>query len=138
MHYPATLTLHDTGFMVTFRDIPEAITEGATLEEALEMAADALAVAMEFYIDDNRAVPMPSQPQDGEQLVGLPPSVWAKVLLLNEMLTQNISQAELAKRMGIIPQKVTRLVDLSHATKIDTLAQAFDKLGKRLHISLVS
>lgn len=136
MYYPATLTPNGTGFSVTFRDIPEAITEGASLGEALAMAQDALAVAMEFYTEDNKAVPLPSPQKDGEYLVGLPPSVWAKVLLLNEMLAQNISQAELAKRMGIIPQKVTRLVDLSHSTKIDTLAQAFTAMGKRLSVAL--
>lgn len=136
MYYPVTLTPDTDGFCVTFRDIPEAISQGDTLEEALEMAKDALIVAMEFYFEDNRAVPMPSQVQDGEHLVSLPPSVWAKVLLLNEMLAQNVSQAELAKRMGIIPQKVTRLVDLSHTTKIDTLALAFDKLGKRLSLAI--
>lgn len=136
MHYPVTLTPDAEGYMATFRDIPEAISQGNTIEEALEMAQDALCVAMEFYTEDNRAVPLPSTPQDGEYLVSLPPSIWAKVLLLNEMLAQNISQAELAKRMGVIPQKVTRLVDLSHATKIDTLAIAFDKLGKHLNIAL--
>lgn len=137
MYYPATLTPDTDGFMVSFRDIPEAISQGDSLDEALTMAADALVVAMEFYSEDGRAVPPPSLPQEGEYLVGLPPSVWAKVLLLNEMLAQNISQAELARRMGVIPQKVTRLVDLSHATKIDILATAFDKLGKRLNVALV-
>lgn len=136
MYYPVTLTPDTDGFCVTFRDIPEAISQGDTTDEALAMAKDALAVAMAFYFEDNRPVPMPSTAQDGEHLVGLPPSVWAKVLLLNEMLAQNVSQAELAKRMGIVPQKVTRLVDLSHTTKIDTLAQAFDKLGKHLQVGL--
>lgn len=136
MYYPVTLTPDTDGFCVTFRDIPEAISQGDTLDEALDMAKDALAVAMEFYFEDNRPVPMPSEPMEGEQVVSLPPSVWAKVLLLNEMLAQNVSQAELAKRMGIVPQKVTRLVDLSHTTKIDTLAQAFDKLGKHLQVGL--
>lgn len=136
MYYPVTLTPDTDGFCVTFRDIPEAISQGDTTDEALAMAKDALAVAMEFYFEDNRPVPMPSEPMEGEQVVSLPPSVWAKVLLLNEMLAQNVSQAELAKRMGIVPQKVTRLVDLSHTTKIDTLAQAFDKLGKHLQVGL--
>ena len=79
---------------------------------------------------------MPSQAQDGEHLVSLPPSVWVKVLLLNEMIAQNVSQAEPAKRMGIVPQSLTRLVDLSHTTKIDTLANAFAKLGKQLQVGL--
>ena len=136
MHYPVTLTPDTDGFCVTFRDIPEAISQGDTIDEALEMAQDALMVAMEFYFEDNRAVPMPSQAQDGEHLVSLPPSVWVKVLLLNEMIAQNVSQAEPAKRMGIVPQSLTRLVDLSHTTKIDTLANAFAKLGKQLQVGL--
>lgn len=137
MYYPVTLTPDTDGYMVSFRDIPEAISQGDTIDEALDMAQDALMVAMEFYFEDNRAVPMPSPPQDGEHLVSLPPSVWAKVLLLNEMIAQNVSQAELAKRMGIVPQSLTRLVDLSHTTKIDTLANAFAKLGKQLQVGLV-
>jgi predicted RNase H-like HicB family nuclease len=49
--YAATLTPdeEDGGFVVTFRDVPEAITQGGTLDEALHNAADALTVALEFY-----------------------------------------------------------------------------------------
>ena len=61
MNYPATFTKDTDGFVVTFRDIPEALTQGDTYEEALEMAQDALATAMDFYFEDNRPVPMPSK-----------------------------------------------------------------------------
>ncbi|WP_410472799.1 type II toxin-antitoxin system HicB family antitoxin [Faucicola mancuniensis] len=131
MNYPATFTKDTDGFVVTFRDIPEALTQGDTYEEALEMAQDALATAMDFYFEDNRPVPMPSKAKKGEVMVELPLSIWSKVLLLNEMLNQHVSQADLAKRMGIKPQQVTRIVNLEHATKIDTLVQAFRALGKR-------
>lgn len=137
MHYPAIFTQEDDGYVVTFRDIPEAITQGDSYEEALAMAEDALATAMEFYFEDNRAVPLPSKPQKGEVLVTMPISVWSKVLLLNEMLKQNVSQVELAKRMSIKPQQVTRIVNLEHTTKIDTLAQAFKALGKTPVLSLL-
>jgi antitoxin HicB len=42
--YPVTLTPDETdgGFVVTFVDFPEAITQGETVEEALVEAADAL------------------------------------------------------------------------------------------------
>jgi antitoxin HicB len=33
------------GFVVTFRDIPEAITQGDSIDEARDMAADALLTA---------------------------------------------------------------------------------------------
>lgn len=48
----------------------------------------------------------------------------AKVLLLNTMLEQKVSQAELVRRMCTVPQHVSRLINLKHATRIDTLAEA--------------
>ena len=136
MHYPATFNREGDGYIVTFRDIPEALTQGDTYEEAIEMAQDALTTAMDFYFEDNRPVPLPSKAKKGEVLIELPLSVWSKVLLLNEMLNQHVSQADLAKRMGIKPQQVTRIVNLEHATKIDTLVDAFKALGKKPVFSL--
>lgn len=115
---------------------PQALTQGDTYEEAVEMAQDALVTAMDFYFEDNRLVPMPSKAKKDDVLIELPLSVWSKVLLLNEMLSQHVSQADLAKLMGIKPQQVTRIVSLEHATKIDTLVDAFKALGKTLMFSL--
>ena len=137
MFYPATFTpAEEGGFVVTFRDIPEAITQGDDKTEAIMMAEDALLTAMDFYFEDQRPVPMPSKPLEGEVLIELPTSVFAKVLLLNEMLKQDISNAELARRMLIKPQEVTRIVNLSHATKIDTIAKALYQLGQNLNLEL--
>jgi len=102
MRYPARFKpAEEGGFVVTFRDIPEAITQGDTEEEALEMAEDALLTSMEFYFEDKRSVPLPSPVKRGERLVALPPSVWAKVLLLNEMLAQGVTPSELARRLQL-------------------------------------
>lgn len=48
MKFPVTLTHHeaDGGFVVKFRDIPEAITQGETVEDALVMAREALEIAL--------------------------------------------------------------------------------------------
>jgi len=97
MRYPAKLIQENSGYVVTFRDIPEAITQGETLEEALGMAADALETAMVFYFEDARPAPRPSKRQAGEYYVDLPASFAAKILLLNEILAQNVSPSELAK-----------------------------------------
>ncbi|WP_439685117.1 HicB-like antitoxin of toxin-antitoxin system domain-containing protein [Cupriavidus oxalaticus] len=135
MRYPATFTPQEEGgYTVTFRDIPEAVSQGDDMPEATEWATDALATAMEFYFEDGRAVPMPSDPRPGEVLIDLPASVAAKVLLLNEMLAQRITQAELARRMHTRPQDIQRVVNLGHATKIDTIAAAFQAMGKHLEI----
>ncbi len=130
--YPARVRADDSGFVVTFRDIPEAITQGSTKEEAIENAVDALAEAMEFYFEDRREVPEASEAKRGEVLIDLPSSVAAKVLLLNEMIRQEVTPSELARRLETSPQAVNRIVDLGHATKIDTIAQALHAVGRRL------
>ena len=135
MHYPARfVAAPEGGFVVTFRDIPEAITQGNSLEEATEMAADVLVSAMDFYFDDRRAVPAPSASKRGEHLVELPPSIAAKVLLLNELVISGTTNKELADRMGTRQQEVQRIVNLKHPTKIDTIAAALAALGKRLDV----
>lgn len=136
MLYPAKLAPEDGGFVVTFRDIPEAITQGESREEAIAMAADALATAMEFYFEDRRPVPAPSEGRRGEVGIPLPAGFAAKVLLLNEMIAKKVTPSELARRLGTSPQVVNRIVNLGHATKIDTIDEALRALGARLDLSV--
>ena len=134
--YPAIFERDGKGFFVRFPDIPEALTQAETREEALDMAADALLTAMDFYFEDKRKVPMPSAVKRGQAGVGLPASVSAKVLLLNAMIDQHVSAAELARKLHTSPQSVTRLVDLTHTSKIDAIADALRAIGKRLTIGV--
>ncbi len=126
----------DGGYTVTFRDIPEAITQGDTLAEAKAMAVHALVTAMDFYFEDGRAVPVPSKAKAGEVIVALPHSIAAKVALLNVLVERKQRPVDLAKSMGIKPQEVTLILDLRHATKIDTLAAAFEALGYDLDLAV--
>ena len=70
--YPAKFEKEENVYNVTFRDVPEANTCGDDFEDALEMAADALLVSMDFYIEDGRAIPMPSEAKHGEVMIALP------------------------------------------------------------------
>lgn len=137
-NYPAKFAREaDGGFSVTFRDIPEAITQGDTFDEAKLSAVDALVTAMDFYFEDSRQVPTASKKQDGEELIELPTSISTKVLLLNSMIENKVKPVELARSMKIKRQEVNRIMDIHHSTKIDTLAAAFNALGKKLefHVS---
>ena len=139
MKFPIILTPDpdDGGFVVTFLDIPEAITQGDTKEEAIVMAQDALETAIEFYFEDKRAVPTPSKLKRGQHAIELPTSLSAKVLLLNEMVTQKIRPVELARRLNTTPQEVNRLTNLRHTTRIDGIAAALQAMGRHLEISIV-
>jgi antitoxin HicB len=135
MRYPVIIEKsNDSSFFVSFPDIPEALTQGKTLEDALVMGKDALETALEFYFEDERMVPLPSKPKPDQHVIELSPSLWAKVLLLNEMVLQNIRPADLARRLSVRPQDVTRLMQLKHPTKIDTISNAFNVMGKKLEL----
>jgi len=138
MRFPAKFArAKEGGFVVTFPDIPEAITQGDNVDDAMHHAADALESALDFYFEEGRRVPMPSRPKRGQRLVELPASVSAKVLLLNEMIRQKVRPAALAGRLRVTPQEVTRLIDLRHTTKIDGIAGALKALGKTLEIRAI-
>lgn len=109
MQYPARFEpdLEAGGYVVTFRDIPEAITQGdddaEAMAMAMAMAEDVLISSMDFYFEDRRIVPSPSTALPNERMVALPASVAVKVLLQNEMLAQKVGPSELARRLGSVP-----------------------------------
>jgi antitoxin HicB len=138
MRFPANFVpAKEGGFVVTFPDIPEAITQGDNEADAMQAAQDALETALDFYFEAERQVPAPGRPKRGQRMVELPASTSAKVLLLNEMICQKVRPAELARRLRVTPQEVTRLIDLRHTTKIDGIAGALKALGKTMEIRAV-
>lgn len=58
--YPALLEPNGKGWMISFPDVPEALTGASTKKEALKLAPNALVTAMEFYLERGRDIPEPS------------------------------------------------------------------------------
>ncbi len=135
--YPVNLKKDGRSILVTFPDIPEAITQGDNRKHAMEMATEVLESAMEFYLEERRPVPAPSKAKRGQPLVELPVSISAKILLLNEMIQQKVRPAELARRLKTTPQEVNRLTNIRHTSKIDGIAGALKALGKTMEIRAV-
>jgi antitoxin HicB len=71
--YPVKVTRDrkDGGYVVTCRDLPEAITQGESIDEALAEAMDALEEAIAGRIDDGRQIPAPSAAKRGERVVSV-------------------------------------------------------------------
>ena len=58
--YEITLILNgdfEEGFTVTCKELPELVTEGRTIYEAIENSKDALIATLELYEDFNRELP---------------------------------------------------------------------------------
>src|SRR5436305_10199149 len=98
--YPATLIPDpDDGFTVTFRDVPEAITERDTREEALLRAEDALEPALAMYVAAGEPLPASSEAEPSEDLVPLSALGMAQAALYDAMREQGVGRADLARRL---------------------------------------
>ncbi|WP_165603280.1 helix-turn-helix domain-containing protein [Photorhabdus namnaonensis] len=53
---------------------------------------------------------------------------------MNTMLQTKTSNAELTRLLGTRPQEIQRIMSLGHSTKIDTIANALNALGKHLEL----
>ena len=63
LFYPAVFAPEEGGgFSVSFPDIEGCFTQGETIEEAYEMAFDALGLAISLFEDEKRPLPKPSSP----------------------------------------------------------------------------
>ena len=61
--YPAVFhTAEEGGFWVSFPDFPECLTQGDSMEEAYEMANEALGLTITDRLTDHEALPVPSLP----------------------------------------------------------------------------
>ena len=117
------------GFVVTFPDVPEAITGAETWEKALEMAEDALGVALGMYVANHQDVPMPGPVFDGATLVPVPLVVAAKLALYTAMRDKGLTNVALAERLGVSETAIRRLVDPGHRSHIDHVQNALHKIG---------
>ena len=126
--YPAVFEAaegDEVGYTVTFRDLPEAITEGDTEEDALRMAEDVLASALSYYAEQGKPLPRPSEPKRGERLVFLPTLIQAKLALWIRMGELGMTKADLADKLGVDYKAARRLMKLDKRSP--AMAQAATK-----------
>ena len=137
--YPVILTPDKKagGFVVTCRDVPEVVTQGETIEDAISEAQGALEAAIEMRIEDGMAIPVPSAKKRGEHFAALPVGTAMKAALYVSMQEQNVSKAELARRLGLDEKEARRMLDPKHGTKVPALERALHALGKRVELVVI-
>jgi antitoxin HicB len=134
--YPLVLEPDDNGtLLVTFPDVPEAVTFGEDEADARKRAVDALETMLAARIADEQDVPLPS-PAGQRPCAVLSGLVTAKVLLYRAMREAGVGSEELARRLGWRSAQVERLLDLGHASRLDQIETALAALGKRLDVRM--
>jgi antitoxin HicB len=125
--YPVTLEQDGNSTLVTFPDIPEAITFG----EDEGAAQDVLETALEMYVEARRPLPVASK---GDLRVAPTLLVQAKLRLYEAMLAQGIRKSDLARKLGWHMPQVDRVLNLDHVSKMPQIEQAAAALGVRMEI----
>src|SRR6516165_5774363 len=136
--YPAMLEPDEDGRpVVTFPDLPGAVTDGADEAEALAEAADCLSEALATRITHGEEIPAASPAQLGQHLISPDPTIALKAALHMEMHRRDMTVADLAECMGFADwHQAARLIDPRRSSKLTRLAKALGALGQRITISV--
>jgi len=123
------------GFTVTFPDLPEAITEGDTREEALFHAADVLTLCLDERIESGDVLPVASKVKGG---VWIEPTaaIQAAVAVRVARLEQGRTLADLARSLGTSWAAAQKLESPRANPTIKQLERTAAALGKRLVLSV--
>ena len=118
------------GFIVTFPDVPGAITGARTREESLFLAEDALVAMLAVYVQQQREIPTPSPVAGGQELVAVPPIAAAKLALYTAMREQGITGDALAVRLNLSDTAIRKLLDPDCYSHISQIMRALRTVGR--------
>jgi antitoxin HicB len=135
--YPARLESDEEGRLVVhFPDLPEALTDGADVTEALTEASDCLSEALASRIVDQEQIPVPSPVGPMMHLVSPEPTIALKAALYQALRVAGFGTRELAPRLGIDERQAARLIDPKARTPLTKLEGALSALGYTIGIEI--
>lgn len=135
MRYRVTYSIDGDTIMVTSIDLPEVTTFADDEAEAAIRGTDAVVTAIMGRIADRQDVPVPSRGPGPYAVLSTSDSI--KVGLYQAMRAGGIGKAELARRLHCHLPQIDRLLDLSHASKLEALEAALHAVGKEIDVCLV-
>lgn len=131
MYYIATVTREDKYWLAEFPDAPGCQTFADSSEELTEAAADALQGWLEGHLVDGQAPqrPQPRQPRQGDLVVLVPLALSAALSVRWKRQELGLSQAELAKRIGVTQQQIAKIEDPDENPTLKTVSTVAKALG---------
>jgi antitoxin HicB len=136
MRYAVKLILADGVYVASCRDLPAFNSVGDTVEDALHESVDALALVLQWYMDERQPIPPATEKRRGEYCVALPALDVAKLGLYEAMRAKGLRKSDLARLLGVHGPQVDRLLSLTHKSKLEQVEDALTKLGYRVNVSV--
>jgi antitoxin HicB len=135
--YPAKFTVGSDGrILVEFVDLPRVATDGKDEREAFEEAMDALGSDLSIRLARREEIPAPSPAKRAHRLVPVPLWLAPKLALYLAMRDQQVTNSELARRLGVHERVVRRMLDPQHASKAERIQAALSILGKQMLVEV--
>lgn len=136
-NFPVELAPDDNDtVLVTFPDVPGAITFGNDEADALGRAVGALETVLSAMMADGENVPVPS-PASGRPTVAPTLLGSLKLTVYEAMRARSWRKIDLANAMGLDPQQIGWLLDLRRASTAAQLDQAMWVCGRRFDVAVV-
>lgn len=133
--YPYEVETQNGIRIVSFPDVPGAVTQVDSGDDFEGVVADCLVAALGGYAELRKQPPQPS-PARGRRVVALDVLMSAKLALLTAMVDARITNTDLAHGLGVTEKAVRRLLDPDHHNRIDRLEAALAWLGRRLELKV--
>lgn len=136
IRYPATLAPQpEGGYTVTFRDFPEAVTEGNDRDEALFNAQEVLSLVLEQRMEDGDPIPAAANIR-GKDMVEPSAAIQAALLIRQAREAQGLTVAGIARALNTSWPSAQRLERAGGNPTLKQLERAAAALGKRLVVEL--
>ena len=133
--YPASFEPQpEGGYTVLFQDMPEAITEGDSLDEAMLHAQEVVSLCLRGRIEDGQPIPLPT-PAKGKNIRMVAPDAQAQSAALLRLARAGRPLSELARALDTSWAAAQRLEDPRHWPSLKQLDRAAKVLGRRLVLS---
>ena len=101
LFYPAVFhKAEEGGFWISFPDIPECLTQGETMDEAYEMAVDALGLALTSRVEEGQPIPSASDPSS----ITMDPDSFVVVVEFDMLAYKKRTNSRAVKKTLSIPE----------------------------------
>jgi predicted RNase H-like HicB family nuclease/DNA-binding XRE family transcriptional regulator len=143
MQYAARISKEGRKTLIDFPDCPGCQTFADPREDVLDVAREALEGWLETHLEDGDAPPRPGAAArrgrgDKVILVRIDPSLAIRLAIRWARQDANLSQGELAKRVGVSRQQISLLEAQGGNVTVGTLLKVASALGQELDVSFVA
>lgn len=138
IRYQAKIFKDDKNYSVTFPDLPGCFSQGATRDEAMVHAVEALSLYLEESREIDWDLPV-AKARKGKEYVWITPDtdVAIPLMIRHIRLCRGLSQSRMAGLLGMTTQQLQKLETPGKSNPtVKTLALICESLNEKLEIRL--